>query len=205
MSIAEISQPSVLADLILGQFFTDDKPSSQSEAEELAKLQKVAALSERILELDPTMTEVAKYSAFSKIEEAYSERDHHPTSDAEAQLWAQADASIDRAQKLNPNAADLEEAKLLTGSDGLRDLQKLETLANDLIDRSPNSPLGYYYMAQFNWKNQNREAAIELTSIAQQLHPEDKRYAETLEFLRENPLGTSGAFTNRIAISVTGG
>ncbi len=99
---------------------------------------------------------------------------------------ARYDEILNQAREKFPNNWEIFEMDLIHKK--MKDIKSFETEVLNYFQNNPNSGIANYYMGCLNWGNQSPAAAQSFFQKAFQLHPTDKRFAETLKMsLTVNP------------------
>ncbi|MBI2605396.1 MAG: hypothetical protein HYW49_04875 [Deltaproteobacteria bacterium] len=177
--LSDISDLRILADLMASEFA--DAVNSNVEA----PFSRVDEVAERMLELDPHLYGAAKVSLTVKTVLALSGLQNGKVADWDAVMRA-----ADRARGLDPDDRDLDELELFSRSKGL-DPKRIRDSAEELVRLHPESGMGEYYLSYTEWKDGNRQGAIDDLNTAIAKNSAETKYRETLTEI-SNPRNKTG-------------
>ncbi len=166
--LSEIRDPSLLTDKMLMKVLTPSNPEA------------LAAISDRLLELEPKMLHASRASLLSHLQSAEegTGNPHHPK-------WKKVEEALDRASQLEEDRVPYLETKLFAENNRYLDPKRLREKASDVSKQNPELGVGPYYEAWAEFQSGNMGRALELMEEARRREPGDSRYASTLEALQK--------------------
>jgi hypothetical protein len=164
--LSEITDMRELADLLVaqfGEFFSGLNPGSARE---------LAAIADRMAELDPNLVPAAKAGAIGSIIEVAAARDGKAADgqDARKPNWTELENRVRRIEELNPNDPELDRYRRIVDTELMTpELVKRDSLSR--IGKNPKDASEYELLAWANWKLGRKDEARHALAQARALQP----------------------------------